>query len=167
MAYTIKGVDPALDPTLAEIEQKTGPSHFLRMIALRPEALQPYLGLSKAIMGAGELDRRLKEMVYLAVSLVNESNYCGTHHEKAARKASASDSEIRAISTETNQDFSEKEQVALRYARELTRNADVENNTREQLLDCFSQQQIVELSLVVCLANFTNRFSNGLSVPLE
>ena len=27
--------------------------------------------------------------------------------------------------------------------------------------------EVVELTLIVCLANFTNRFNNGLAVPLE
>jgi uncharacterized peroxidase-related enzyme len=167
MAHTLKGVDPAQDPVIAELEKKTGPNHFVRLLALKPEAVQPFLGLFKAAMGSGSLDRRLKEMVYLAVCNVNECTYCGSHHEKAARKAGVSDTEIRAILTETNQDFTPKEQAALRYARELTRNADVEDDTRERVRDLFSNDQIVELTLVVSMANFTNRFSNSLAIPVE
>jgi uncharacterized peroxidase-related enzyme len=167
MAQTIRGADPALDPTLAEVEQKAGPSNFLRLIALRPETLQPFLALYKSIMGTGTLDRRLKEMVYVAVSSVNECTYCGTHHEKAARTAGLSESEIREILTESNHHFTLKEQAALQFARSLTRNADVDEDVRLRMQDLFSNDQIVELTTVVCLANFTNRFSNGLAVPLE
>ena len=89
------------------------------------------------------------------------------HHEKGARAAGLSDSEIHEIQTENNQHFTPKEQAALHYARELTRNADAEGDTRLAVQELFSPEQMVELTLVVCLANFTNRFNNGLSVPLE
>jgi AhpD family alkylhydroperoxidase len=105
-------------------------------------------------------------MVYLAVASVNECAYCGAHHEKGARAAGLTENEIHEIKTENNQHFAPKEQAALHYARELTRTADAED-TRGAVQELFSPEQVVELTLVVCMANFTNRFNNGLSVPLE
>lgn len=166
MASIVKGVEPALNPLLAEIEKKSGPNHFFRVMAHRPEAVEPFIGLFKAVMGRGTLERRIKEMTYLAVSYVNECAYCGAHHEKGARAAGLTDTEIHEILTENNQPFTPKEQAALRYARDLTRNADAED-TRDTVQELFSPEQVVELTLVVCMANFTNRFNNGLSVPLE
>jgi uncharacterized peroxidase-related enzyme len=166
MASIVKGVEPALNPLLAEIEKKSGPSNFFRVMAHRPEVVEPFIGLFKAVMGRGTLERRIKEMTYLAVSYVNECAYCGGHHEKGARAAGLTDAEIHEILTENNQPFSPKEQAALRYARDLTRTADAED-TRDAVHELFSPEQLVELTLVVCMANFTNRFNNGLSVPLE
>ena len=31
----------------------------------------------------------------------------------------------------------------------------------------FSEEQLVELTLVIAMANFTNRFNNGLNVQVE
>ena len=167
MASTVKGIEPALNPILADIEKKSGPNHFFRVMAHRPEAIQPFIGLYKAVMGPGTLERRIKEMTYLAVSYVNECAYCSADHEKGARAAGLTDNEIHEIRTENNQPFTPQEQAALHYARELTRTVDVEPDTHRALHDLFSPEQVVELTLVVCLANFTNRFNNGLSVPLE
>jgi uncharacterized peroxidase-related enzyme len=167
MAQTLKGVEPALNPTLMEIEKKTGPSNFYRVMANKPEPIQQFFGLDQAVMGPGTLKRRLKEMVYLAVSTVNECDYCTGHHRDNAQAADLSEDEISDIETESNQRFTPKEQAALRYARDLTRNADTDDDTRHTVQELFSAEQVVELTLVVCLANFTNRFNNGLAVRLE
>jgi uncharacterized peroxidase-related enzyme len=167
MPLTIKGVEPARNPALAEVEQKTGPSNFFRTMAHRPEAMQDFFRLYNDIMGPGTLDRRLKEIVYLAVSTVNECSYCTAHHVKSGLASGLSAQEIQEIRTEQNQNFNPKEVAALHYARELTRTSAAEGDTRDTLQQLFSGDQLVELTLVVALANFTNRFNNGLTVGVE
>ena len=54
----------------------------------------------------------------------------------------------------------------IRYARELSRTADA-GETRDALFEHFNQEQIVEITLVAAMANFTNRFNNGLMPPPE
>jgi AhpD family alkylhydroperoxidase len=120
-----------------------------------------------AIMGPGSLDRRLKEMVYLAVSTVNECKYCTAAHLKGGKKAGLSEHDIEDIESETNKNFSPAEQTALHYAREMTRACADEFGTREHLHQHFNDEQLVELTLVVALANFTNRFNNGLNIQVE
>jgi uncharacterized peroxidase-related enzyme len=168
MAHTIKGVEPGLNSAVAEIEKKSGTNNFARVMAHRPEAMQAFMQLYGLLMGpAAILDRRVKEMVYLAVSYVNECNYCATHHVKTGGAAGLSASEIREIEVENNQHFSPKEQAALHYARELTRTASVGDDTRYRAQELFSNDEFVELTMIVGLANFTNRFNNGLAVPVE
>jgi alkylhydroperoxidase family enzyme len=73
MSYTIKGVEPAHNAALDAIEKKSGPNNFLRVMARRPEAMEAFTRFYGALMAPSSLlDRRLKEMVYLAVSFVNE-----------------------------------------------------------------------------------------------
>lgn len=168
MPPPLKGVEPAQNPALADVESKTGPSNFLRMMAHRPEAMQHFMELYRAVMGpASLLERRLKEMIYLAVSSVNECSYCASHHTKAALAAGLTENEIREIENENNQHFSPKEQAALHYARELTRTASVSDDTRYRAKELCSAGEFVELTMIVGLANFTNRFNNGLAVPLD
>jgi uncharacterized peroxidase-related enzyme len=167
MAYTIPGVAPAQNAALAEIEKKTGPSNFFRTMAHRPEAMRDFASFYGALMGPSGLERRIKEMIYLAVSYVNECTYCGSHHVKTALNAGLTEAEIREIEMENNQHFSPKEQAALHYARELTRTASVDDDTRYRAQELFSSDQFVELTMIVSLANFTNRFNNGLAVPVE
>lgn len=167
MAQMVSGVDPAQSEELAHLESKTGPSNFYRVMAHSPATLASFPKLYGAIMGPGALDRRLKEMIYLAVSVVNECRYCTEHHLKGARKAGLTDREIEYIEDETNQHFTPAEQTALIYAREMTRACADEFSTREHLHQHFSPEQLVELTLVIALANFTNRFNNGLNTTVE
>jgi uncharacterized peroxidase-related enzyme len=167
MAQMVHGVDPANNETLAEIERKTGPNNFYRAMAHRPDVVAAFPKFYGSIMGPGTLERRLKEMVYLAVSTVNECRYCTEAHLKGARKAGLTEHDIADIESETNQNFSPVEQTALHYAREMTRACADEFGTRGSLREQFSEEQLVELTLVIALANFTNRFNNGLNVPVE
>lgn len=163
----VHGVDPAGSEALAELERKAGPNNFYRVMAHMPEVLAAFPKLYGSIMGPGTLERRLKEMVYLAVSTVNECKYCTAAHRKAALKAGLSDQEIDDIESETNQKFTPTEQTALHYAREMTRACADEFGTREHLREQFSEEQLVELTMVIAMANFTNRFNNGLNVAVE
>jgi len=167
MGQMVHGVDPANNEALAELERKTGPNNFYRVMAYKSDVLAAFPKLYGSIMGPGSLDRRLKEMVYLAVSTVNECKYCTAGHLKGARKAGLSEREIEDIESVTNQHFAPREQTALQYAREMTRACADEFGTREHLREHFSDEQLVELTLVVSLANFTNRFNNGLNVQVE
>lgn len=163
----VHGVDPANSEILAELERKTGPNNFYRAMAHTPEVLAAFPKFYGSIMGRGSLDRRLKEMVYFAVSTVNECSYCTAAHLAGVRRAGLSEREIEDIQNETNQNFSAEEQTALRYAREMTRACADEFSTRGKLHEHFNEEQLVELTLVIALANFTNRFNNGLNVKPE
>jgi uncharacterized peroxidase-related enzyme len=167
MAQMVHGVDPANNETLAEIERKTGPNNFYRAMAHKPDVLAAFPKVYGSITGPGTLDRKLKEMVYLAVSTVNECKYCTEAHLKGARKAGLTEHDIQDVVSETNQNFSPAEQTALHYAREMTRACADEFGTRESLNEYFSEDQLVELTLVIAMANFTNRFNNGLNVQVE
>jgi AhpD family alkylhydroperoxidase len=62
----------------------------------------------KEIMVSGTLDSLTKEMIYVAVSVTNQCNYCIASHTAGARKAGMSDSmfaELMAVvgmANETN-----------------------------------------------------------------
>jgi alkylhydroperoxidase family enzyme len=76
------------------------------------------------------------------------------------------DEQIRALSSyQRSAAFDAKEKATLLHAERLTRGAAaVREATLEELRKHFSEDQIVELTLVVCMANFTNRFNDGLQV---
>jgi AhpD family alkylhydroperoxidase len=51
----------------------------------------------KEIMSAGALDPLTKEMIYVAVSVTNQCNYCIVSHTAAARKAGMTDSKFAEL----------------------------------------------------------------------
>jgi uncharacterized peroxidase-related enzyme len=136
------------------------------MMAHKLEVLKNFVPLYGAIMGPGVVDRRTKELVYLAASITNECAYCLAAHRASAKKARITEEEIRAMETEQYQNFSETERAAIQYARDLTVEASA-NESGEALYKVFNDEQVVEITLVAAMANFTNRFNNGLGVQPE
>jgi uncharacterized peroxidase-related enzyme len=167
MSTAIKMVEPAQNEFLAGLEAKTKqPSPFFRAMANRPEVLKNFVPFYGAIMGPGSVERRIKELVYLTCSFANECAFCTAAHVAGGKKAGITDDELRALQTEQDQVFSEPERAVIGYARELTQMADAAD-TREALFQHFSSEQIVEITLVAAMANFTNRFNNGLVILPE
>jgi len=160
-------VEPAQNAYLAELEGKSKrENRFFRLLAHKPEVLKNFVPLYASIMGPGSVDRRTKELAYLSVAMANECAYCTASHKITARKAGISEEEIRAIETEQYQDFSEPDRAIIQYARELTTEADA-NQTSQALFRNFNDEQVVEITLVVAMANFTNRLNNGLDLEPE
>jgi len=167
MATAIKLVEPAQNEFLADLEKRANrPNHFFRTMANRPEVLKNFVPLYGAIMGSGPVDRRTKELVYLTVSYTNKCAYCTAAHVASGRKGGVSDDEMKALQTAQDGGFTPSERAAIQYARELTRTADGAQ-TRAALDEFYSSEQIVEITLIAAMANFTNRFNNGLDLLPE
>ena len=164
MATPIKLADPAGNEFLASLESKSKqPNPFLRALALRPEALKNFIPFYAALVGPGLADRRTKAMVYLATSYANQCAFCIAANLPGGRKAGLTEAELKALENWTDEGFSPPERAALRYARELTRTAHAQT-AREEMFQHYTHEQMVEITLVVAMANFTNRFNNGLEI---
>ncbi len=167
MPPAIKLVAPEQNEFLAGLEAKSKSANpFFRAMANRPEVLQNFVPLYGAIMGPGAVERRVKEIVYLTCSFANECAYCTHAHLAGAKKAGLTEEETQALKTQQDQFFSEAERAVIAYARELTQTADA-HDSRAELLTHFSSEQVTEITLVACMANFTNRFNNGLEILPE
>jgi AhpD family alkylhydroperoxidase len=164
MPPAIKLVEPEQNELLASLEARGKSANpFFRAMANRPEVLKNFVPLYTAVVGPGSVERRIKSLVYLTCSYANECAFCIQSNLPGARKAGVTEEEIQAVQTEQEQMFSEPERAAIRYARELTQTADAEES-RAALLEHFTSEQVVEITLVVCISNFTNRFNNGLQI---
>ena len=159
--------EPSENEFLSRLEAKSKKAnHFFRTMARKPAVLESFVPFYRAVVGPGAVENRIKELVYLACSFANECAYCTAAHTASGKRAGITEDELRDLRTEQDHGFSEPERAAVRYARELTRTADGED-TREALFEHFSDEQIVEITLVAATANFTNRFNNGLGVMPE
>jgi uncharacterized peroxidase-related enzyme len=167
MATAIKMVDPQQDEFLAGLESKSKrANHFFRTMANRPEALKTFVPFYGAVVGPGSVERRTKELVYLTCSLTNQCAYCTAAHIASGKKAGITEAELHALQAGEDRGFSEPERAAIGYARELTRTANA-RETRQELCKHFGDEQVVEITLVAAMANFTNRFNNGLGLQPE
>jgi uncharacterized peroxidase-related enzyme len=167
MANPITLVEPAQNEFLAGLEKRANrPNHFFRTMANRPEVLKNFVPFYGSIMGPGAVDRRTKELVYLTVSYTNQCAYCTAAHTASGSKAGVTEDEMHALKAGEDGGFGAAERAAIQYARELTRTADGAQ-TRDALNAHYNDEQIVEITLIAALANFTNRFNNGLDLAPE
>ena len=73
-------------------------NNFWRALANDPAYLERTWQELKEIMGPGtELDPVIKELIYVAVSTVNNCTYCVRSHTAAARAKGASDAQIAEL----------------------------------------------------------------------
>lgn len=164
MATPINLADPAENEFLASLESRAKqPNPFLRALALRPDALKNFIPFYAALMGTGSVDRRTKAMLYLATSYANQCAFCIAANLPGARKAGLTDDELHRLENWKDDGFTPAERAAIRYARELTRTAHAQT-AREEMFQHYTHEQMVEITLVVAMANFTNRFNNGLEI---
>jgi AhpD family alkylhydroperoxidase len=61
-------------------------NNFWKVLAHDPAQLARVWAQVKAVMGDGELDPLTKEMIYIAVSVTNNCEYCIHSHTAAARR---------------------------------------------------------------------------------
>jgi len=62
-----------------------------------------------------------------------------------------------------NTRFSDQEKAVIRFADRVTRGAaTIREHDLSELRKFLDEDQIVELTLLVCVANFTNRFNDAL-----
>jgi AhpD family alkylhydroperoxidase len=110
------------------------------------------------------IDPRLRALVELRVSQVNGCGYCVDLHAREARDRGESQQRLDALPVwHDSPFFSDREKSALAWAESLTRISDTHAGDAEfdAVRRHFTEQEAVELSLSVSLANFWNRVAGG------
>ena len=156
-------------PDVKEIYEKAlrgKPGNAQKALAHRPEMLKNFLPFYASV--GKSLDRKLYETIYLRVSFINGCHYCQQHHVASSKRVGLTAEDWKALKERNYARFTEKEQTALAYAEKLTRTPqDVTDVDFEKLRKHFSDPEIVDLHLLVGLANLTNRFTDPLGLEVE
>jgi uncharacterized peroxidase-related enzyme len=137
-----------------------------KALAHRPAMLASFLSFYASV--GRSLDRKLYEAVYLRVSLINGCHYCTQHHIVGAKRAGLTPEQMKALKEGNYSGFGEAEQLGLRYAEKLTRTPNAATDADfAELKEHFSDEQIVDLHMLIGLANLTNRVTGPLALDLE
>jgi AhpD family alkylhydroperoxidase len=72
-------------------------NNFWKVIAHHPPTLKRTWESIKEVMAPGALDPLVKEMLYIAVSVTNNCEYCIASHTAAARKAGMTDTQLAEL----------------------------------------------------------------------
>lgn len=131
--------------------------------ATAPLLLQKMVELNQAVEESG-FDRRLLHLVKLRASQINGCSYCVDMHVKEARKDGEAEQRIHLVSAWRESPlFTERERAALEWTEALTllpqsRAAD---EFYEPLGRHFSDEEIVQLTMLIGVINTWNRLSVG------
>src|SRR5882724_3690331 len=110
------------NPEVKEIYEKTlrgKPGNAQKALAHRPEMLKNFLSFYASV--GRSLDRKLYELIYLRVSLINGCRYCTQHHVASSKRAGLDGEDWTALRAGNYSRYGEKERVALTYVEKLTR----------------------------------------------
>ncbi len=72
-------------------------NNFWKALAHDPVTLRRTWQSIKEVMAEGALDRLTKELIYVAVSVTNQCNYCIASHTAGARKAGMTDAMLAEL----------------------------------------------------------------------
>ncbi len=126
-----------------------------------------FVHTTRAMMGLGKLppdqriSKQLGEKISLAVSGVNECQYCSWLHTKTALEKGLSKQEIEALLSAEFEDASSEELTAILYAQHWAdRDGNVAVETRERVLAEYGPHRTSEIEAIIQAVYFGNLCSN-------
>jgi AhpD family alkylhydroperoxidase len=141
--------------------------NFYRLMAHHARSL-PWFVQWYPTLREGPLDLALRQLAYVKASQLNRCTYCVTHNSALGRRAGVPQEKLDALPEyATSPLFSELERLALRYAEEMTVKVQVDPDLVAALRQRLSPEALVQLTLGIAVANFTNRFNEALGNELE
>jgi uncharacterized peroxidase-related enzyme len=137
---------------------------FFATLARVPDALEHFMPLYGAVINKGTVEPKYKELAYLKASQINGCEYCLRAHSSSGKKNGVTEEQLKALNFYARSDaFDAKEKATILYAERVTRGASaIREGALQDLKQYYTDDQIVELTLTICIANFTNRFNDAL-----
>ena len=154
--------------TLKEIEEEQGecPAYF-EALAHSPDALGVHWEAFVGSMEGGELDRELKEFVYVAVSAANDCDYCAGAHTNVLVERFGGDEEVVGDVAEGDFDaLSERRRAVAEFAAQAATDPKrVSKDHMRALYEAgFEESEVVELALVASRAVASNTLVDALNI---
>ena len=146
--------------------QRGNVPNMFRVMAHRPEIFATMQAHFAAVLNTGTVPTKLKELIIVRTSQVNETPYCLASHTVLARNLGWTDDQLANLPDwQKREDFTPAEKAALRLAETVTRDAHaVTDEQFEDLRNYYSEGEIVELLCAIGLFNYFNRFNNALQM---
>ncbi|MGA8089829.1 MAG: carboxymuconolactone decarboxylase family protein [Terracidiphilus sp.] len=146
--------------------QRGNVPNMFRVMAHRPEIFATMQAHFGAVLNTGTVSTKLKELIIVRTSQVNETPYCLASHTILAKSLGWSDDQLAHLAEwKKREDFTPAEKAALRLAETVTRDAHaVTDEQFAELRNYYSEGEIVELLCAIGLFNYFNRFNNALKM---
>lgn len=145
------------------------PLNIFRMLAHAPGALRPYLRFGGALLSELELDPALRELAILQTARSAEAEYEWIQHVTMAEAVGVSRAQIAALEAGQLDDASLglREQAVVRFTAEVVRTPRPAPEHLASLREHLSEQEVVELLLVIGAYTMLGRVMTVLDVDLD
>src|SRR5580704_16728621 len=171
----VRDIEPSeLAPELAAIYEEFAGAYgpFRNQVAVFshvPAALKHLMPLLMELRAAQTLPKRHLELAIVAVSRVNECDYCVAHHKPFLAIEGVSPEGVdRILDYADHPEFDEVDRLVVEYAVAATeRPGRLADALFARLRRHFSEAQIVELTLRITLCGFFNKFNDALAIDEE
>ena len=165
-------------------EQADGPTHAIfqelqqtfrkvpnlfATIAHYSPALTPLLEYFHAVYTKSAMPKRVLELAILKISLGTQSEYCLTLHKAFSLEHGVSHDEIMSLTEDPRHTrFPEPERVVLDYTAQLAHDSrGVTDELFARLRKYHSEAEILNLTLLIGLAQLFGQLSNALDIPMD
>ena len=177
----ISGIDPAnatgrVGEIFAETIRQFGTvSNFSRVMALAPGALEAWMTANRGIrmryLEEDEEFLKVEQAVIIRTSSQNQSEYCLLHNIDLGAEAGLTTEQIAAIQTqeyEQSDCLDERTKAAIAWVDAVTElTASRDRAAFDRMASHFDEQQMVELTVLCCMWNFSNRLTEAFHIPPE
>jgi alkylhydroperoxidase family enzyme len=143
--------------------------NVFRAMLRSPQILMPVIALGSAQFAAGSVSPIDREVAILAAGACFEAPYEAAQHEPISRSVGVSDAQRTALAAKrwTDPTFSASQQAMLTFVEAVADGPVVPDPIFDALRDHFTDQQIVELIVLVGYYFLIGRVSTVLDIPLD
>lgn len=163
--------DPELQKLIEFYEETLGfCPNSVKTMHHRPQIAYAFIEMNKAVMeNHGRVTSALKRMIAYISSNVAGCRYCQAHAIRAAERYDAETEKLQNIwEYKTHPAFSDAEKAALDFAfAASTVPNSVSDEVAENLREYWDEGEIVEITGVVALFGFLNRWNDSMVTEME
>ena len=160
--------DPLVKEEFARLAAGRGVLNLHRMMAHAPVLMQASGNMAMALRNKTKLARSTAELAILRAAQVVDCDYVWGRHVSLARAAGVTEQQLEQIARwRDSAAFTPAERLALGFAEKVAGGTRVDDEAFTAIRREFSQQEIVELTMLIAFYVSTATFINTLAVPDE
>ena len=146
--------------------------HFFQVWALSPESLDGIWPVMRHILCGGRVSRKLKEMIFVAISSLKECNYCQDAHTAFCVSIGVPNKQIQSLiddHTIGSETGNPKEKAAIDFAIKLAKDSNsAEASDISNLHKCgYNDEEIMEMIAMSGMAVFYNHLANATKIMVD
>jgi len=140
---------------------------FSTVVVRSPSLYKAFVPLIEKVVARTCLPARDRQVLCLRTLTLGNDVYEVTHHELISRSAGLSDAEIAAMRAGTGDALTGFDKVLIEAAEQLVREQYIDDETWQALADRYSQEQLMEVVVLVGTYLTMAMVTRNYGIPLE